>query len=61
MIAIATGMGILANYNTWSWDWNVIITIVAWAMVIKGIAYIVMPDKLMDTFKGIRSSEAGLL
>ena len=58
LLGIALGLGILANYNTWSLDWAVIVTFVGWVSMLKWISLIVMPDQLMNTFSFMWSKKA---
>ena len=45
-LSLVAGYFIIANYNNWMLNWSVVITIVGWAALIKGIILLVMP-KLM--------------
>ncbi len=45
--------GLLVNYhNFWVKDWTVLITIMAWLILIKGVIFIAFPQ-LMSSFKGL--------
>lgn len=57
MIGIGVGMGILANYSTWSWEWNTLITFVGWAATIKGIILIVAPAEMFGSFRRMRTKQ----
>jgi len=47
----------LIGHNTWGASWKTIITIFAWLVLIKGVAYIFFPkalnDMMMKKFKGM--------
>ncbi len=43
------GLVIVFEHNTWSMDWNVVITILGWGMVIKSTLFLCLP-RLMDPF-----------
>ncbi len=45
--------GLLVNYhNIWVKDWTVLVTIVSWALLIKGIMFLAFPQ-LITTVKGL--------
>ena len=47
LIALMLGLLVVVSHNIWSCDWRVIITIVGWLMIIKGVARMLMPDKII--------------
>jgi uncharacterized membrane protein len=49
-LAIIFGLLILEYHNIWSKNWTVIITIVGWAALIKGIVLLIFP-KIFNSFK----------
>ena len=51
MITVLLGMILVQYHNLWVKDWPVLITIVGWAAVIKGIMFIAFPHSL-NWFKG---------
>ena len=50
LMAIIVGMLILSVHNIWVWDWNVLITIIGWIALIKGVSLLLFPN-VMDWFK----------
>lgn len=42
-IALLTGLLIVTFHNVWEWHWPVIITILGWLALIKGVVRIVAP------------------
>ncbi len=45
-IAIVFGVLIIENHNIWEANWTVIITIIGWIALLKGISLIAFPTKL---------------
>ena len=43
LLLLITGLVIVTEHNKWSMDWNVVITLLGWAMVIKSILFLVAP------------------
>ena len=43
ILSFIIGLILLNEYNVWSWDWNIIITITGWGALIKGIFYLLAP------------------
>jgi len=45
------GFAIVLTHNVWVLDWPVIITIMGWSALLKGIALIVFPDAMISLTK----------
>lgn len=58
-IAIVFGILIIENHNIWEINWTVIITIIGWIALLKGILLLIFPTKL-NFFKSIFSSDSFL-
>ena len=43
MTALLVGLIVVAFHNVWEWGWPAIITVLGWAMVLKGAIRIVAP------------------
>jgi uncharacterized membrane protein len=46
VMALTGGLAILLTHNVWVWDWPVVITIIAWLMVVRGSLRIIMPQQI---------------
>ena len=55
-LALVLGMCVLRVHNIWISDWRVVITIVGWLSVLKGILLLVFP-RYGEHFKDLFSSE----
>lgn len=46
---MTTVMGILlvVSHNIWVWDWRVIVTLLCWTVLIKGLGWLLFPDYLV--------------
>ena len=56
--------GLLVNaHNIWVKDWTVLITIIGWALVIKGFLFTAFPKSMVSMSKsfGVRSKSFGYL
>lgn len=51
-ITLIIGMLLVRYHNIWARDWTVLITIVAWMSLLKGIMLIVFPQSI-SYFKGM--------
>ncbi len=49
LIGIVAGLAIVLTHNVWEASWRVVITLMGWAALVKGIAYLVFPESLMRT------------
>lgn len=43
MSALIIGLLLVMNHNVWEWSWVVIVTLVGWAALVKGILLLVYP------------------
>ncbi len=53
VMALTGGLAILLTHNVWVWDWPVVITIIAWLMVVRGSLRIVIPQQIEALAKGM--------
>jgi uncharacterized protein YjeT (DUF2065 family) len=57
LVALAIGFLLVSFHNTWTTDWSVIITILGWAALIKGLFLLVLPKasiKISNAFKEMK-------
>jgi len=57
VMALVVGYLILAFHNTWTKDWSVIITIIGWIALIKGIVILIQPKMMITLSKAILKIE----
>jgi len=57
IMALAIGYLILAFHNTWTADLSVIITIIGWIALLKGVAIIVQPKLMIALSKAMVQKE----
>ena len=55
--AVLIGMLLVEYHNIWVKDWTVLITIVGWGALIKGIMYIASPQTILGMGKGMVKNE----
>ena len=60
MSALAIGYLLVAFHNTWTNDWSVIITVIGWIALIKGILILVCPKIFTKITKAIVSKGSNL-
>ena len=56
IMALVIGFLIVRFHNTWTWDFSVIITIIGWIALIKGIVILVLPKHMISVSKAIINS-----
>ena len=61
VMALTGGLAILLTHNVWVWDWPVVITIIAWLMVVRGSLRIVIPQQIEAIAKGMTDQLPTLL
>lgn len=42
-ITIIMGILLVVSHNLWQWSWRVLVTIVAWVVLLKGISILLVP------------------
>lgn len=47
-IALIVGLLAVVSHNVWQWSWRVIITILAWLILIKGITILFYPSVIRN-------------
>ena len=45
--SLVVGFLLVAFHNTWAWEWPVIITIIGWLALIKGILLLALPQVMI--------------
>jgi uncharacterized membrane protein len=61
IMALTGGLAVLLTHNVWVWDWPVVITIIAWLMVVRGSLRIVIPQQIEAIAKGMTDQLPTLL
>ena len=46
LVALVLGLLLVVSHNVWTADWRVIITLLGWLTLIKGIVRFAFPDKV---------------
>lgn len=47
-ITLILGLLMVLSHNIWQWNWKVIITILAWVILLKGISIILFPHIMIN-------------
>jgi len=48
---LIAGLSVVAFHNIWATDWRVLITLLGYAVAIKGGLYIILPDPMLEVGK----------
>ncbi|MDD4909632.1 MAG: hypothetical protein PHR44_03010 [Candidatus Omnitrophica bacterium] len=57
MLALVIGVVIILNHNIWVADWTVMITVIGWLALIKGIWIIILPNTVSKFMQIYRDNE----
>lgn len=57
LLGIVGGLAVVLSHNVWVASWPVVITILGWAALIKGIMFLVSPALLQDLGLSVYSSK----
>lgn len=61
VMALVIGYVLVFYHNTWAYSWPVIITIVGWLSLIKGLWILVSPSSAFDMAKSFKRNKTYLL
>jgi uncharacterized membrane protein len=61
LFALVIGIVIILTHNVWAANWTVIITIIGWLALIKGIGMIVFPNMASRFMQSYRKNESLLI
>ena len=53
MMALVIGLAMVISHNVWEGSWRVLITLMGWAALLKGVAYIFIPSSIMGTAESL--------
>jgi hypothetical protein len=59
LACLAIGFPLVIFYNVWGWNSSLIITIIGWIALIKGLALLMFPLQTMRLYKGVLKKENG--
>jgi len=48
LIVTVAGLALVLSHNVWETSWVVIITLIGWLVLIKGVAMLLLPHKLLE-------------
>lgn len=54
MVAVVVGMLIVRSHNIWTYDWTVVITIIGWIAIVKGVAVLMLPETFIKLAKAVK-------
>jgi hypothetical protein len=52
-ISFVIGIAMILVYNVWAWNWQVIITLLGWAALVKGLFLLFLPETMKAWVKKI--------
>lgn len=58
IMALVVGVLLVIFHNTWTKDWSVIITIIGWMALIKGVVILILPKAMISLARSILQSNA---
>ncbi|MBT4153468.1 MAG: hypothetical protein HOE53_02350 [Candidatus Magasanikbacteria bacterium] len=56
MMSLILGMLLVTNHNMWERDWTVLVTLLGWLALVKGVFLLAFPNS-MGMFKGFLKAE----
>jgi hypothetical protein len=58
-LALIAGLAIVNAHNLWVGDWRVLITILGWLLVLRGVTNLMFPGKIQELGNRMMESHAG--
>jgi hypothetical protein len=59
VLALIAGLAIVNAHNLWVGDWRVLITILGWLLVLRGVTNLMFPGKIQELGNRMMESHAG--
>lgn len=56
-VSIVIGLAMVLSYNVWIQGWQIIITILGWASLIKGLSILFLPDMVKKWTKKVENAK----
>lgn len=56
-MTLLLGITLIVSHNLWVLDWPLIVTLLCWAVFIKGVVLVLMPDKMTSTLAWLESGK----
>ena len=57
LVGVIAGLAIVLVHNVWTTDWRVIITLLGWANLLRGIASLLLPDNISALAKDLMANK----
>jgi hypothetical protein len=57
LISFIMGISIVLVHNIWTWNWQIIITILGWLALLKGLAHMFLPELFKKWTKKIENKQ----
>ena len=48
-IALILGLLMVVSHSIWQWNWRIVITLIAWVILLKGLCIILFPHVIEET------------
>lgn len=60
LLVLVIGYFLVAYHNIWIGGWTIIITIIGWLALLKGLMMVVIPEKSLKLYNSIKISKGSL-
>jgi len=57
LASMVIGLAMILNYNIWSKDWKVVITIIGWISLLKGLSLLFVPELSKKWVKAMENKQ----
>ena len=61
VIGFVAGLAVVLVHNEWALDWRVLITLLAWAQIVRGAAFLLAPERAIALSRQMLKSDKLLL
>lgn len=56
IISLVIGLAMILAYNVWTNDWRVVVTIIGWLALLKGIMHLFFPEQAKKCIKKVEKA-----
>lgn len=57
MVSLVIGIAMILSYNVWEQNWQVIITILGWGSLVKGLSVLFLPELMKSWVKKMENQQ----
>lgn len=58
VVELFLGLALVVSHNTWTWNFQVIITVVGWTLLVRGLGRVAFPERTVRMLERFKTQKA---